>query len=274
MRVGSHLPQYGRVASSEAMTRAARHADELGFADVWVSDHIVHPASQSYPSPFLFDPFMCLAWAASAAPNVDLGTSVLVLPQHNPLWLANALASLDALSNGRVIVGAGVGWSQAEFQALGYEFSNRGRRTDEIIQVLRTCWRDDPSSFAGEFYTFSDLRVLPKPAHNIPIWIGGSGERAYKRAIAYGDGYQLIGVTPEEARAPIARLRAERPELPISLRTGWDPLGMEVDRIRRERDEYEAAGIEHVVSAPWRTSLDEWLRAMEMLAEITGLTPR
>jgi probable F420-dependent oxidoreductase len=217
---------------------------------------------------------MCLAWAASAAPNVGLGTSVLVLPQHNPLWLANALASLDALSNGRVIVGAGVGWSEAEFDALGYNFANRGRRTDEIIELLRTCWRDDPATFVGHYYAFSDIRVLPKPAHEIPIWIGGSGERAYKRAIAHGDGYQLIGVTPEEARAPIARLHSERPGLPISLRTGWDPLGMDPDRIRRELDEYADAGIEHVVSAPWRTTLDEWLRAMELLAEIAELTPR
>ena len=276
MRFGSHLPQYGRVASPEAITRAARHAEELGFSDVWVSDHVVHPAAQSYPSPYLYEPLLSMAWAAAAAPNIGIGTSVLVLPQHNPLSLANALASLDALSDGRLTVAAGVGWSRAEFDALGCTFDDRGRRTDEIIALLRTCWMTDPASFHGDFYDFDDIRVLPKPAHAIPIWIGGSSAPAYRRAIEHGDGFQLIGVTPEEARAPIDVLRARRPEAEfvVSLRTGWDPLGMEADRIRRERDEYEDAGIEYVISAPWRSTLDDWLRAMEQLALLVDLAPR
>src|SRR5436190_8976703 len=138
MRFGIHLPQYGRVASPDAITRAARHAEELGFADVWVSDHVVHPASQSYPSPYQYDPLLTLAWAAAVTERIGIGTSVLVLPQHNPLWLGNALASLDSLSRGRVTIAAGVGWSKAEFDALGWRFEDRGRRTDEIIALLRT----------------------------------------------------------------------------------------------------------------------------------------
>ncbi len=241
-----------------------------------MSDHVLHPAAQTYPSPHLYDPLMTLAWGAAAAPNVGLGTSVLVLPQHNPLALANSLASLDALSEGRLTVAAGVGWSKAEFEALGWSFENRGSRMDEILAVLRACWTQDPVSFHGEHYSFDEIRVLPKPAHEIPIWIGGSSSRAYRRAIDHGDGFQLIGVTPEEAVEPIRRLRAHRPEpsFVISLRTGWDPLGMAIDRIRRELDDYEAAGIQQVVSAPWRTTLDDWLRAMELLADIAGLTPR
>ena len=271
MYIGSHLPQYGRVAGPDAITRAARHAEDLGFSDVWVSDHVVHPASQSYPSPYLFDPLLTLAWAAAVTNRIGLGTSVLVVPQHNPLWLANTLASLDALSAGRVTIAVGVGWSEAEFDALGQSFHDRGRRMDEILGLLRTCWRDDPASFHGEHYDFDDIRVLPKPAHEIPIWIGGSSERAYRRGVALGDGFQLIGVTPEEARAPIQRLRSERPEeeFRISLRTGWDPLGMDHDVIRREYDEFQAAGVQHVISAPWRTDLEDWLRSMELLQTLT-----
>jgi probable F420-dependent oxidoreductase len=273
MLIGSHLPQFGHVASPDAITSAARHAEELGFSDVWVSDHVVHPASQSYPSPYLYDPLLTLAWAGAATDRIGLGTSVLVAAQHNPVWMANVLASLDALSDGRLTVAIGVGWSKAEFDALGQSFHDRGRRTDEILALLRRCWRDDPASFDGDFYRFEDIRVLPKPAHEIPIWIGGSSEPAYRRGVDRGDGFQLIGLTPEDARGPVARLRADRPEetFTISLRTGWDPLGMEPDRIRRELDEFAAAGFQHVVSAPWRSTLDEWLRSMEQLAALAGL---
>jgi len=124
---------------------------------------------------------------------------------------------------------------------------------------------------AREYYRFDDIRVLPKPAHEIPIWIGGSSERAYRRGVEAGDGFQLIGVTPAEARVPIERLRVERPEegFTISLRTGWDPLGMDHDVIRREYDEFRDAGVQYVISAPWRTDIDEWLRSMELLADLT-----
>ena len=273
MRIGSHLPQFGRVSSPDAITRAAVHAEALGFSDLWVSDHVVHPASQTYPSPYLYDPILTLAWAAAATERIGLGTSVLVAAQHNPLALANALASLDALSGGRLTVAIGVGWSKAEFDALGQSFHDRGRRTDEIIALLRACWNDDPTSFHGNFYAFDNIRVLPKPAHDIPIWIGGSSARAYTRGIGLGDGFQLIGVTPDEARTPVRRLRDQRPEasFTISLRTGWDPLGMEPDRIRRELGEYADVGFQHVVSAPWRSDLDDWLRSMEQLATIVGL---
>jgi probable F420-dependent oxidoreductase len=276
VRVGIHLPQYGRVGGPSAIRRAATLAEELGFADVWVSDHIIHPAAQTYPSPHLFDPLLTLTWAAAATSVVGLGTSVLVLPQHNPLELANQLATLDALSGGRVIVIGGVGWSAAEFDALGYPFHERGRRTDEIIALLRTCWTEDPASFEGRFYRFTDIRVLPKPAHEIPIWLGGGSEAAFRRGIELGSGFQLVGVKPDGARPMIDRLRRDRPEpsFTISLRTGWDPQGMPPDDIRRERDEFEAVGVQHVVAAPWRSDLDAWLRSMELLADVVELTPR
>ena len=129
MRVGIHLPQYGRASGPEAIARAAVRAEELGFADVWVSDHIVQPAAQGYPSPHLFDPFLTLTWAAAATTSIGIGTSVLVAPQYHPLWLANATSSLDLLSGGRLWLAVGVGWSEAEFTALGQSFHDRGRRT-------------------------------------------------------------------------------------------------------------------------------------------------
>lgn len=273
MKVGIHLPQFGRAAGPEAIARAARQAEDLGFAHLWVSDHIVRPAAQSYPSPMLYDPLLTLTFAAAVTERIELGTSVLVAPQHNPLWLAKALASLDALSRGRLIVGIGVGWSQAEFDALGMAFRDRGARTDEIIEVLRACWGDDPVSYSGTYYSFDDLLVLPKPARRIPIWIGGSGDRALRRAADKGDGYHAIGLSIETVPPMIERARALRPDdgFAVSLRTGWDAQGMEIDQIKREHEAWAAAGVGHVVSAPWRSSMDEWLRSVELLAAAVPL---
>jgi probable F420-dependent oxidoreductase len=272
MEVGIHLPQYGRVASGEAIGRAARHAEDLGFAHVWVSDHVVHPAAQSYPSPYLVDPIVTLTWAAAATERVGLGTSVMVLPQHHPLWLANALASLDNLAGGRLVVGAGVGWSEAEFEALGQRFADRGRRTDEIIDLLRAAWTDDPVTFHGRHYRVEDIRVLPKPAHPIPIWIGGGVEAAYRRAVTKGDGFHMVGAKPPDADAVVQRLRRDRPEpgFTISVRTGWDPQGMDQGLIREELAAFEAAGVQAMVAAPWQKDLDSWLRSMDLLAELVG----
>jgi probable F420-dependent oxidoreductase len=275
MRVGIHLPQYGRAAGPEAIGKVARRAEELGFADVWVSDHVIQPAGQNYPSPYLFDPLLTLTWAAAATERIGLGTSVLVAAQYHPLWLANATASLDALSGGRLKLTIGVGWSAAEYAALGQDFHTRGRRTDEILDILRRCWTTDPATYHGAHYAFDDIRVLPKPAHPIDIWIGGSSEAAYRRAQAHGSGFQLIGLKPDTAAAPISRLRRDHPDIDrfvISLRTGWDPLGMPPEEIAAEREAFQAVGVQHIVSAPWRSDLDSWLASMEALAGIVGLS--
>lgn len=123
-------------------------------------------------------------------------------------------------------------------------------------------------SFHGTFTSFDDLRVLPQPGHRIPIWIGGSSEPAYRRTAAKGDGYQAVGLSVEQAGPVVERIRRDHPEadFPISLRTGWDPQGMDPGLIREELAAFAAAGIQHVVAAPWRRDVDEWLRSMDLLA--------
>lgn len=274
MRLGIHLPQYGRGASPEAIARVAVRAEELGLADVWVSDHLVYPADQGYPASYLYDPLLTLGWAAAAAERIGLGTSVMVVPQYHPLHLANSLASLDQLSGGRLTVAAGVGWSAAEFAALDQDFGTRGARMDEALEIMRLVWSDSPATYQGEHYQFDDIKVLPQPVHRIPIWIGGSSQPAYDRAVAVGDGFQALSKPPEElaeiAAGIRARVAADRPDADfiVSYRTGWDPQGMDPALIRDERDRYVEAGVEHVVSAPWRTDADAWIRSMEMLVDI------
>ena len=270
MRLGIHLPQYGRAASADAIRRVAVRAEALGFADVWVSDHVVQPAAQGYPSPHLYEPLLTLGWAAAATERVRLGTSVLVVPQYHPLVLANSLASLDALSGGRLTVVAGVGWSAAEYQALDQDFRTRGARLDEALDIFDRVWTDDPASYAGAHYAFDDLRVLPQPAHPISIWIGGSSDAALARAARRGAGYQGIATAPDDLAAIVSRLRVDRPDaaFTISYRTGWDPQGMDPAQIVDEAAAYAEAGVTHVVSAPWRTSADDWIRSMELLVEL------
>jgi len=249
-------------------------AEEIGLADVWVSDHIVYPADQGYPAAYLFDPLLTLSWAASATQRIGLGTSVMVVPQYHPLHLANSLASLDQLSGGRLTVGAGVGWSAAEYSALGQDFHTRGARMDEALEIMRLVWTESPASYQGSHYQFEDIKVLPQPAHPISVWVGGSSQPAYDRAATVGDGFQGLSKPPDEMGEIVAGIRAQlaesRPdaEFTFSYRTGWDPQGMDAAQIREERDRYAEAGVEHVVSAPWRTDADAWIRSMELLVEI------
>src|SRR4029077_17716240 len=152
MLVGIHLPHIGRKAGPDAIRRAAMQAEQLGFADVWVSEHIIVPRDAPYPPSAIFwDPVLTLTWAAACTSRVGLGTSVLVLPMRHPLPLAKELATLQNLSGGRLILGAGVGWMEAEWEALGVRFRERGRRMDEGIAMMRTVWTEAPVTFEAKY---------------------------------------------------------------------------------------------------------------------------
>jgi probable F420-dependent oxidoreductase len=269
MRLGIHLPHIGQKASAEAIRRAAVQAEELGFADVWVSEHIIVPKDRMYPPSAIFwDPVLTLTWAAAATRRVGLGTSVLVLPMRHPLPLAKELATLQNLSAGRLILGAGVGWMEDEFAALGVPFRERGRRMDEGIAMMRAVWSDDPVSFEAKTIpaTIDDMRMLPKPEKPIPIWIGGTSEPALKRA-ARLDGWHGSRCTPEQAEPFVKRLRGERPgpDFAISLRHGWN--GRDDAALRARLEGYEAVGVEHVLVEPAERELSDWLAAVDRVAK-------
>jgi len=268
MRVGVHLPQIGRKAGPEAIRRAAVQAEELGFDDVWTSEHIIVPKGAPYPpSPVFYDPVLTLTWAAAYTSRVGLGTSVLVLPMRHPLPLAKELATLQNLSRGRLILGAGVGWLEAEFSALGVPFRERGRRMDEGIAMMRAVWGDDPVSFTARAIpaVIEEMRMLPQPERPIPIWIGGSSEAALKRATRL-DGWHGSRVSPEQARPIVERLRAARPgpEFAISVRYGWD--GKDDGALAARLGGYRETGIGHVLVEPAERALDAWLAAVERIA--------
>ena len=151
MRYGIHLPHAGEQATPALLRRFAVKAEELGLDDVWVSEHIIVPRDQFPRSPLFYDPVLTLTWVAAVTRRVRLGTSVLVLPMRHPLPLAKELATLHNLSEGRLILGAGVGWLKPEFAALGVPFAERGRRLDEGLAMMRAVWTQDPVTFQSRY---------------------------------------------------------------------------------------------------------------------------
>ena len=272
MRFGIHLPHIGRKAGPEAIRRAAIQAEELGFADAWTSEHIIIPKGAPYPpSAIFYDPVLTLTWAAAFTNRIGLGTSVLVLPMRHPLPLAKELATLQNLSEGRLILGAGVGWMAAEFAALGAPFRERGRRMDEGIALMRAVWRDDPVTFPARHIpaVVENMRMLPQPVKPIPIWIGGSSEAALARAIRLAEGWHGSRLAPEEAAPIVRRLREKRPEaeFTISLRYGWD--GKDDGALSARLFAYGEAGVEHILVEPAERALEDWLRAVERIGRAT-----
>ena len=269
MRLGIHLPHIGRKAGPDAIRRAALQAEALGFADVWVSEHIILPKAAPYPpSPAFYEPILTLTWAASVTNRVGLGTSVIVLPMHHPVPMAKQIATLQCLSGGRVIFGIGVGWLEAEFAALGTPFRERGRRMDESIALMRALWSQDPVSFETRAVPaeIADMRMQPPPSHTIPIWVGGSSEPALARAVRLCDGWHGTRLTPDKAAPIVERLRRERPEpgFAISLRTGWD--GKDAGELRDRLAAFSAAGVGHVLAEPADRELGDWLSSVEKIA--------
>jgi probable F420-dependent oxidoreductase len=214
---GFSLPGRGPLATPDVMLELATTAEALGYASVFVTDHVVLPVSSArsvYPySPTgqfpggaeqsYLEPLALLAHLAHATRRIRLGTSVLVVPYRNPLLTAKMLATIDVLSGGRVILGAGVGWLAEEFEALHTPpFEERGRVTDEYLSLMRAVWTTDPVSFEGRYYRMNAVHALPKPAGRIPIWIGGHTAAALGRVGRLADGWHPIGLRPPAMLLP------------------------------------------------------------------------
>ena len=220
MDFGVHLPQLGRGASRQQLVAFARRADHLGFHSGWVSDHIAWPTtiessypysdSVEFPAPATIpwlDPIGTLTFAAAVTERLRLGTTVLILGYRPPVQTAKLLATLDALSEGRLILGVGVGWMREEFEALQMPFDHRGARGDEQIEVFRTLFSDPRPSYDGRFYRFPEVGFEPKPEAKVPIWVGGDTEPAFRRTARNGDCFHAAFTPLETVREQFARVR-------------------------------------------------------------------
>ncbi len=202
VRIGAKLPHSG-VASAASIPDGARALEDAGFDALWVSDHVVMPEKITSFYPFADDgvatwptdtPYVealiSLAAAAAVTTTVTLGTAVLVLPQRNPVLLAKQLASIDAISRGRLALGVGAGWLAEEFAALNAEFQGRGARMEEWIGLLRDCWTGRPGQHVGPGYVLpAGTLALPTPVGRVPILVGGHSARALNRAGRLADGW-------------------------------------------------------------------------------------
>ncbi|MBV9580781.1 MAG: LLM class F420-dependent oxidoreductase [Chloroflexi bacterium] len=210
MQFGVALPHFGRLASREAVLTLGREAETLGFDSIWTTDHVLMAADQPEPYGSILEASMTLAYLAAVTERVRLGTSVIVLPQREPVLVAKQAATLDVLSNGRLTLGVGAGWNEREFGFLGANFRNRGRRFDEYIQAMRTLWSAPDPHFDGQFVHFNNVSFQPRPVQpgGPPIWLGGGSEAALRRAATLCDGWHATGATVDEFATGMRTIRA------------------------------------------------------------------
>ena len=183
----------GFPATTHAMVETACRAEELGFDALFVNDHvIVDDSPRSEPWRNVYDPLMVLSFVAARTSRIMLGTSVLIMPYRNPVVTAKMIATLDQMSGGRAIAGVGSGWNQAEYDALGVPYRQRGARTSEYLRLWKECWKPGPTTFHGRYFSFDDMHVYPKPSQqpHPPIWIGGSSAASLRRAARFAEVWQ------------------------------------------------------------------------------------
>jgi probable F420-dependent oxidoreductase len=203
---GVILPNYGKDSSPDGIRGVAETAEELGFDSVWTTEHIIVGPEAVDPYGRVYDPLVTLGWIAGFTERIGLGTSIVLVPLHHPIHLAKEVATLQELSGGRFHLGVGMGWHRDEYDLMGIPFEGRGRRADEAIRLMRSLW-------SGEF---REGTFEPRPSVQPEIWVGGSSERAVRRARELGDVWHPSrGSDAEHVRS----VKEPYPELRVIPRT-------------------------------------------------------
>ena len=225
MHFGVILPNYGPDSSPDAIRRTAELAEELGFDSVWTTEHIIVGPEAVDPYGRVYDPFVTLGWIAGWTERIGLGTSIVLVPLHNPMHLAKQVTTLQELSGGRFTLGVGMGWHKDEYDFMGMEFRGRGRRADEAIRLMRALWNGE-KDFSGKYWSFQDATSEPHPSKQPEIWVGGSSDRAIRRARDLGDAWHPSrGSDADHVR----RIMERHPELRVIPRTSADNVEAMLD---------------------------------------------
>lgn len=215
MKLGMVVRNMGPQSTAETMRGCARAAEEIGLDEIWVVDHVAIPPDDAEGSGGRYlDPLVALGWLAGATERIGIGTAILNLPYRPPLPTAKQVATLQELSGGRLRLGIGVGWMQPEFRALGVDRTQRGRITDETLEILQRCFAQDEVELNGQRFLFK-----PRPQRP-PIFIGGGPPHAFERAVRFGDGWMPMGGDPASLAPKIAglqKLAAEHGRGPLEV---------------------------------------------------------
>lgn len=288
MQIGVNLPVVNPEATPIVLRELAQRAEELGFAELYLGEHVVlfdDPADayrQSDDGTAFFpsmanlpDPIQSLTHLAACTERIRLATGVALVPQRNPVYTAKHVATLDWLSGGRFDFGIGVGWSTDEYAACDVPFERRGDRCREYVAVMKTLWCDPVSSFSGEFYELAPCRQHPKPVQqpHPPLWFGGFGEATFRRVVDLGSGYYGFDQTPDEigaVRRRIATLAdaAGRSIDEITFSHGvYNKLPVTVDDVRA----YGAVGVDQFVVSLVGPTVDDMREQLAWFArELVG----
>ena len=283
MDYGLCLPNFPAGASPEGIEAGAATAERLGWSTVWTTDHLIVPADAADDYGRIYEAIVTLAWVGARHPGLRLGTSVIVVPQRSAIVLAKELATLDSLSDGRVIAGVGIGWHRGEFANLGEaeRFGVRGAYLDETIRLWRHLWSGATEPFRGRFHALDDFTFGPLPARgsDLPIVVGGRSEPALRRAGSLGDGYHSSADSPSGygQRIPTVRAAAEAagrpmPWLSARVRVAFDEptdgyaMHGPPEAIAAEVGAFAELGVTHLALGFGTTDPDELVRGMERFA--------
>jgi probable F420-dependent oxidoreductase len=251
MRWGLMNLGMGPFTRPEWMAEAARTAEGRGFNSLFVGEHFASFDNYQSYDPYLYrpegelpmtsaadilDPFVTLTWLAAHTSTIRLGTGILILPLHNPLAAAKQIASIDQVSGGRVVFGAGLGWAREEYQAAGVPWERRWSRMDDYVAAMRCLWSTPLSTYHGEFTSFDQVYSYPKPTagEDFPVFYGGNGDLTLRRVARNGHGWIALNLRPEEAGQKIRTIRAQAEEL------GRDPQSIEMTMLTSNWPTYTA----------------------------------
>ena len=278
MKIGLFGIGSGPCGEPEVARAVAEAAEAAGFESLWTGEHVVLPDPQAPPSPAppefpMLHPSTILAYLAGVTDRVLLGTGIVLLPQRNPVVLAKELASLDVVSGGRLLFGLGVGYLEAEFNALGVPFEARGARADEYLEAMKALWTQEKPAFKGRFVSFEGVQARPRPLQkpHPPIIVGGMSSAAYRRATTRGNGWYGFALDVDGTAAAMAGLHeaAEQVERPAEL------AALEISvtpRVRVDRDtvkRLEDLGVHRIVSLMSGRDRSSLLKFVDALAEET-----
>lgn len=249
MRFGLFAINMGPCADARVALRVAQAAEEHGFDSVWTGEHVVLPDPQVAPSPVppetpFLDPAVALTYIASGTKTIRLGTGIIILPQRNPLVLAKELASLDVVSDGRLLFGIGIGYLKPEFDALGIPFTHKGARTLEYLEAMLAIWTQPRPAYQGRFVRFDHVQAYPRPRQqpHPPIVVGGATPEAFRRAVQHGNGWYGFALDLEGTARAIEGLRTaagegSRPPQLGALEISVTPRGkLDGDTVKRFAD--------------------------------------